>query len=321
MVVMKKWGEHKGSLPTLNYLIALEATSRLGSFRAAAEDMCLTQGAVAQQIRALEKELGAPLFDRLPRGLSANKKGSDYINRLSLALGIVEEATRDFTEIKTILPSSQIRLSTTPSFASRWLLPHLPLINEKYPEISMMIDASATVRSFKGEKAIDMSIRWGTPPFPEGYTQFLHDGRATPVCAPELLGNKKSFSVNELIEHSLISDSHDNWKAWFDNYVEPHPDNRKKMEGAYFSHTNHALDAVEQGMGIALVPNFLVQRAISIGTLVHATNDQYQLESQSAFYIITEKEPKADSSLAKVIDWLLMEAKKSNQYNDESVSK
>ena len=310
---MKKWGAHQGSLPTLNYLIALEATARLGSFRAAADELYLTQGAVAQQIRALEKEFGAPLFDRLPRGLSANKKGHDYINRLILALGIIEEATKDVTAVESKSNSNQIRLSTTPSFASRWLIPRLPRLNEIHPDISLMIDASASVRSFKGDDAIDMSIRWGFPPFPEGHTRFLHGGRSTPVCSPKLLGDKSTFSVQDILELPLISDSHNNWKSWFETYLEPHSDNKANINGPIFSDTNHALEAAEQGMGVALVPNFLVERAMLSGSLVQGMDDQYQLESKSAFYIITAEEETSETSIGKVIDWLLDEAKTNNK--------
>ena len=306
---MKKWGSHQGSLPTLNYLIALEATARLGSFRAAADELYLTQGAVAQQIRALEKEFGAPLFDRLPRGLSTNKKGNDYINRLVLALGIIEEATKDVTALESQTNSNQIRLSTTPSFASRWLIPRLPRLNEIHPDISLMIDASASVRSFKGNDAIDMSIRWGFPPFPEGHTRFLHGGRSTPVCSPKLLEKEGVFSVKDIQELPLISDSHNNWKSWFESYLKPHSDNKAKIKGPSFSDTNHALEAAEQGMGVALIPNFLVERALLSGSLVQAMDDQYQLESKSAFYIITATEVTSDTSIGKVIDWLLDEAK------------
>ena len=306
---MKKWGEHQGSLPTLNYLVALEATARLGSFRAAADEMFLTQGAVAQQIRALEKELGAPLFDRLPRGLSANKKGHNYINRLSLALGIIEEATKDVTAVKPKSNSNQIRLSTTPSFASRWLIPRLPRLNENHPDISLMIDASASVRSFQGDDAIDMSIRWGFPPFPDGYTRFLHGGRSMPVCSPKLLEDKQLFSVQDILQLPLISDSHNNWKSWFETYLEPHSENKAKIKGPTFSDTNHALEAAEQGMGVALVPNLLIERAMLSGSLVQAMDDQYQLESKSAFYIITAAEESDQTSIGKVINWLLDEAK------------
>lgn len=301
---MRKWGEHGGLLPTLNHLIALEATARLGSFRAAADEMNLTQGAVAQQVRALEKELGGQLFRRLPRGLSPNSKGQGYINRLQLALGIIEEATRDALGDSAKKDENQIILSTTPSFASRWLIPRLPRLNAAHPSISLMIDASEMVRTFRGDGRIDMAIRWGYPPFSEGHSRFLFPGRAIPVCSPELLGQRGKLKLNELLELPLISDSHDNWGSWFEAYGGI----TDRVSGPNFSQSSHALEAAEQGMGVALVPGLLAESGIKAGALVRALDSQYQLETDAAFYIITA-EPYLPNSLGgKVTEWLLHEA-------------
>jgi LysR family glycine cleavage system transcriptional activator len=96
---------------------------------------------------------------------------------------------------------------------------------------------------------------------------------------------------------------------WFEAYLKPHLDKKSNIKGPTFSDTNHALEAAEQGMGVALIPNFLVERALLSGSLVQAMDDQYQLESKSAFYIITAREVTSDTSIGKVIDWLLDEAK------------
>lgn len=207
---------HRVAVSILNHLTAFEASARLGSFRAAAEEMFVTPGAVAQQVRALEDKLGVELFDRLPRGLRPNRTGADYVNRVRLALGIIEEATADLLDRGNEREPNQVILSTTATFASRWLIPRLKRLEEANPDIVVMIDASDTPRALKGNGSVDMAIRWGTPPFSEGHTQFMLSGRAIPVCAPSLLEKNKWASPRDLMDATLISDSHNNWKRWFD---------------------------------------------------------------------------------------------------------
>ncbi|WP_191602681.1 LysR substrate-binding domain-containing protein [Marinomonas algicola] len=310
---MKKWGAHQGRLPTLNHLIALEATARLGSFSAAAQEMHLTQGAVAQQIRGLEKDLGGPLFDRLPRGLQANHKGKDYINRLKLALGIIEEATKVLLEKESLSDQNQIMLSTTPSFASRWLIPRLPKLYDTYPNLSVMIDASNTIRRFHGENKVDMAVRWGTAPFADGHARFLLPGKAIPVCSPDFLQGKERLNPENLEGISLISDSHNNWQNWYDSFGVT----GSEVHGPVFSLSSHALEAAEQGMGIALVPKLLVQAALESGRLVEAMPEEYQLDTKAGYFLVTNEQVADESALGKVINWMLEEAKIPPQNSQE----
>lgn len=310
---MKHWGSRRGALPTLNYLVALESTARLGSFRAAAEEMHLTQGAVAQQIRALESELGCPLFVRQPRGLSPTIQGADYVDRVRLALGIVGEATKEFLDQDQRSEPGRLTLSTTSAFASRWLIPRLPRLAEAHPDISIMIDASDVVRPLYGKGRVDMAIRWGVPPFAEGNAQFLLPGKAIPVCAPSLISQKKLTRPEHLADMPLISDSHNNWKRWFDAYRIT----GARPTGLTFSQTSLALEAAEQGMGIALVPKVLVEAALKTGALVQATGRQYQLDTDVGFYVLTAEPYAGESVTGRVVGWLLEEAKISQPGSNE----
>jgi LysR family glycine cleavage system transcriptional activator len=298
---MKKWGIHKGSLPTVSQLIALEATARLGSFSKAAEEVSLTQGAIAQQIRGLEQALGISLFNRVPHGLVPTQSCHDYVNRVQLALGIIEEATLKIQRQPTHDNNSRIILSTSPSFASRWLIPQLPSLNDLHPDIKLMIDASSDVRSFQGKDKIDIAIRWGSPPFQGVKAHFFFSGNLIPVCAPKLLGTKKTLLPKELPHLPLISDSHDNWREWLTVYG----DAMDEITGPTFSQTSHSIDAAKQGMGIALVPEFLVVEDIKIGSLVLATDKSNQLKSEEAFYILTRDSLEDEPVTTKILAWLL----------------
>ncbi len=287
-----------------NHLTALESTARLGSFRAAADELSVSQGAIAQQVRAMESKLGMELFTRLPRGLAVNEGAQEYVARVRLALGIIEEATRDLIHQERSKDPNQLTLSTTASFASRWLIPRLAGFASAHPEIAVMIDASEVVRPMHGRGCVDMSIRWGAPPFNEGHASFLFPGRAIPVCSPELAGYGTWQGPDDLARAPLINDSHNNWKRWFEVYG----DAGTRFTGPVFSQTSLALDAAEQGMGIALIPEPLVASSLKNGLLVKAIGNQFRLDTEYGFYVVTADPVTPGSIIDLVVAWLVEEA-------------
>jgi len=287
-----------------NHLLALEATARLGSFRAAAEELHVSQGAVAQQVRAMESKLGVKLFTRLPRGLAPTPAAEPYISRVRLALSMVEDATRELLAAQNGSDPHHLTLSTTGTFASRWLIPRLADLGRQHPHLAVRIDACEIIRPLTGRGGVDMAIRWGTPPFPEGEARFLLPGRAIAVCAPSLKGLETWQSPQDLARAPLITDSHDNWKRWFETYGHP----GMSFAGPSFSQTSLALDAAEQGMGIALVPELFVESALNNGRLVRVLGGQYPLDTRHGFYMVTARPVAADSALGTVVQWLMAEA-------------
>lgn len=302
---MKTWGPRRGMLPSLTPLLAVEAAERLGNFRAAAEDMGVTQGAVAQQVRALEGELGRPLFLRHARGLTALDATTAYVERVRLALGIIEEATRDLLRHDSSPEPERLTVSMTPAFASRWLMPRLSRLAEALPDLDVMMDASDILRPLSGRGRVDLAIRWGMPPFGDGVSRLLLPGTAVAVCAPALMGGRSVLSVDELSVLPLISDSHGAWARWFETYA---PDRQTRIRGPVFSHTNLAIEAAQQGMGVALVPEALLQEVFAAGTLVAALPPEYRLPTGRAFYCLMAEDPPQGSALARLADWLSAQA-------------
>ena len=107
-------------LPSLNALRVFEVVARHLNFRLAAEELGVTQAAVAQQVRGLEASLDLRLFDRMPRGLALTDAGLGYSGSIRSALAMIDEATR------LLRPqSAHLTVSVTPTFASKWLIPRL----------------------------------------------------------------------------------------------------------------------------------------------------------------------------------------------------
>jgi LysR family glycine cleavage system transcriptional activator len=301
---VQRWGARRGPIPNLNYLIALEASARLGSFRAAADEMHLTQGAVAQQVRALEAQLTTPLFERQARGLKTTPAGAEYVDRIRLALGVVEEATRELMHTEPSA-SSRLTLSTTPSFASRWLIPRLPKLADIHPDIALMIDASNALRPLQGPGRVDLAIRWARPPFAGAASQLLMHGRLVPVCSPAVFAASQFNNLGDLVTAPLISDGHSSWGQWFESFGQART---VASGGPAFSQTSLAIDAAEQGLGVALAPRLLVEDALCRGSLMLAAPAEYQLDVGAGFYLLMANSAPSQSPIAKVRDWLVAEA-------------
>lgn len=146
-------------LPPLNGLRAFAAAGRHLSFRAAAEDLGVTQGAVAQQVRGLEEHLGLRLFLREPRGLAFTEEGRAYHAAVARAFSQLSKATAALRAAP-----SRVTISVTPTFASKWLIPRLSEFTEAHPGIDLRITATERVSSFHAD-GIDLAVRQGRPPF------------------------------------------------------------------------------------------------------------------------------------------------------------
>lgn len=301
---MEKSNPARSGHALLGQLVAFEATARLGSFRAAADELHITTGAVAQQIRVMEQKLGMEVFKRLPRGTRLHPEAEGFLTKVQLALDLVNEAARELTALRSHPGARTLTLSTTGAFASRWLIPKLARLSEAEPGLSVMIDASDVVRPLHGNDCVNMAIRWGTPPFTGCHAHLLHAGTAIAVCSPTVKKAHRWKTLSDLAQGApLISDSHDNWSRWFAACkMQPTSTFQK------FSQTSLAIEAAERGLGVALVPEILVAGALATGGLVRALSPRYCLETEAGFYLLTATEPDPESELGKVVNWLLQAA-------------
>ncbi|MBD9408403.1 LysR family transcriptional regulator [Acidovorax sp. ACV02] len=121
-------------LPSLNALRAFEAASRHLNFRLAGLELGVTQGAVAQQIRALETELGLRLFERLPRGLALTQNGHRYAANVRRAFDMLADAT------ESLRPEPEnLTVSVTPTLAAKWLIPRLGEYTRAHPHSTLRV--------------------------------------------------------------------------------------------------------------------------------------------------------------------------------------
>ncbi|MEO9525426.1 LysR substrate-binding domain-containing protein [Marinobacter alexandrii] len=284
----------KLNLPSMNGLRAFESAGRHLTFRAAAEELGVTQGAVAQQVRGLESDLGIRLFLRESRGLALTAQGHDYHAAVSRSLAQISSAT------ERLQPSpSKVTISATPTFASKWLIPRLAEFTEQHSDIDLRVTATEKVLSFYTD-GIDLAIRQGEPP-PSAYhtTHLLFPQEIVAVCSPALFTDgPKRLPLGELANFPLLHDTHDLWPSFLEMLGGP---TTPQIRGLRFSQTTLCIDAALAGQGVALASRFLVERDLNDGRLIQPVLET--LKGEQNFYLLA---PRHDQSVAarKVSNWL-----------------
>jgi LysR family glycine cleavage system transcriptional activator len=286
------------ALPPLNGLRAFEAAGRHLTFRAAAEELGVTQGAVAQQVRGLEDRLGLRLFLRQPRGLAFTEAGRSYHLAVAGAFAQIAEATA------RLLPApSRVTISVTPTFASKWLIPRLPEFTNAHPDIDLRIMATERVSSFHGD-GIDLAVRQGDPPFGASLrTDLLFRQDIVAICAPTLVADAAlPLDADALSRLTLLHDTHDHWPA-FARTVFGMAELRARS--LRFNQTTLSLDAALAGQGVALASQFLVQRDLDAGRLVQPI--RASLTGTGDFHLLIPRQGASQAATA-TRDWLLAAA-------------
>jgi LysR family glycine cleavage system transcriptional activator len=287
-------------LPSLNGLKAFEAAARHESFTKAAEELCVTQGAVSHQVKALEAEVGVTLFKRERQRLIITEAGRRYLEVVREAFDRIAAGTERLQQRER---AGVLTISTSPNFAGKWLVHRLGRFAEVHPNIELRVSAKPHHVDFARED-IDLAVRHS-----EGPTRGLESTRLCteeqfPVCSPTLLTGRRSLKVPaDLARHRLLHvDDHRDWTKWLDELgikgVDP-------TKGPVMNATM-AIDAAIEGQGVALARTALAAWDLIGRRLVRPF--ELRLPASFAYWIVC---PKAIAQLPKIVavrEWLLAEA-------------
>lgn len=285
-------------LPSLNALRAFEAASRHLSFRRAAEELGVTEGAIGQHIRGLETALALKLFERKPRGLALTENGKDYAVGVRRAFDLLVEATQ------ALRPQAlRLAMSVTPTFAAKWLIPRLPDFTAAHPEIDLRIVATERLSHFQTD-GVDLAVRYGSPPFGAGlHAELLFDDILIAVAAPRsLAGTRKTNGI--VARHALLHDAHNLWPQFLAQIHQPLPSAAEKH--IRFNQTSLAIDAALEGQGIALAHWAFVARDVAAGRLTRVFEDE--LRTGAGFYLVFPRKLQRPEPVAKLRAWLHQQA-------------
>jgi LysR family transcriptional regulator, glycine cleavage system transcriptional activator len=257
-------------LPPLSSLRTFEAVARRLSFSKAAEELHVTPGAVSQQIRALEELLGIRLFDRTRRSVALTYAAMRMLPDVQTGLEVL---TRAISGNKTAPTDARtLTISVAPSFASKWLVPRLPIFYERHPDIDLRISATVALADFKRDK-VDIAIRLGRGSYPDLLAEPLFTEALTPFCSPELLRRKGPLKKpDDLKKHRLIHDTSipggGEDRAWEQWLRLAGAKTVSAQRGARFTLAEHAMQAAIDGAGVVLGRVVLAEGDVAAGRLV-----------------------------------------------------
>lgn len=283
-------------LPPMNALKAFEASGRHLNFRLAAEEIGVTQGAVAQHVRALEADLQVKLFDRLARGLALTETGRKYHAPLLRAFDLIRDASDELRPHQGV-----VTISVTPSFATKWLVPRLVQFTDANPDLNVQIVASSELANFQDD-GIDLAVRQGSAPKESGLvSQALFPSEFYAVCSPALLeGDHRLLTPEDLQYHTLLLDGHGLWPLYIEKILDAKQ--TPKFRTIRFNQTAHAVDAALAGQGVALAGDLFVADELTSGRLVRPF--PHTVQRDLGFFIVAPRKSRSSNSVQRMWDWL-----------------
>ncbi|WP_312404725.1 LysR family transcriptional regulator [Rhizobium sp.] len=292
-------------LPSTSALAAFDSVARLGSFSLAADELSLTQGAISRQVSGLEEQLGVMLFDRTSRGVVLTTAGADFAKAIAGALSQIRSAS---LHAMTKRHSDQLNLAILPTFGTRWLMPRIPGFVARHPEITLNFATRIGLFDFDRD-GIDMAIHVGQPEWPGAECTFLMDEMVAPVCSPAFLSSHPVVQAQDLLRLPLLhmASRPGGWKHWFESLRIA----GSMSEGMRFEQFGSVTQACLAGLGVGLMPLFLIDTELASGQLVEAF--PHQVVSPSAYYVVA---PQAKASFPPVVAfraWLMEEVARYRQ--------
>src|SRR3954469_8455284 len=288
-------------LPPLNALRAFEAAARSESFTRAAEELCVTQGAVSHQVKALEATLGIKLFNREHQRLAITDSGREYLGVVRDALDRIAAGTERVLQRQN---SGVLTVSTSPDFAAKWLINRLGRFAEAHPGIDLRVSATMHHIDFVREE-VDVAVRHGGGNWPGLDATRLCTEQLFAVCSPKLMsGRNRIAKPRDLLKAPLLH--LDDGKAWSQWLEAAGVAVGELPHGLTLNRASMLIDAAIDGQGVALARTTLAASDLINGRLVRPF--ELSLKLSKTYWIVCPKSASAKPKIATFREWLLAEA-------------
>jgi LysR family glycine cleavage system transcriptional activator len=290
---------------------ALEAVARHLNFRAAAQELALTQSAVSRQIQSLEEEIGVPLFVRHTRVVELTSAGALLLRAVVPSLERVDSAVR---QIRAHAGRQRIVVTTWASFASMWLIPRLELFQADHRDFDIHIHTTDLAVDLESSDA-DIALRYthGSG-VPHGSIKMFGE-KITAAASPWLLKDAAPLHKPEDLKNFTLIEAGDThtsqnleWLTWH-GWVQSH--HLKKFEPKrwiYFDFAHQMAQAALTGQGIALLRMPLIADSLALGELVEAFPD-LRVDSPMSYWLAIAERSKARPEINALSSWLLAQAR------------
>lgn len=304
------------TIPSLQALLCFESAAKHLSYTYAAQELFLTQSAVSRQIKQLEQQLNLALFQRSRYGVELTAAGEHYYKNIKALLSGLEQCTQDVMTHKGL--GGTLRLGVVPTFATRWLLPRLQQFNTLHPEITIHLTTSTKPFLFS-ENLLDAAIYTGTPQqiqhWPGIQSQLLMPEDLVAVCSPQLIAKylpeleqhtsgNIHLSAEQMACLPLLQQTTrpQIWQEWFNLAGLYHPGAQEGQRHELFS---MLAVAASHHLGLALIPENLIQHELATGDLVIAST-QKLLGARAYYFVYSEQQP--SPLIDKFAAWLVQQS-------------
>lgn len=288
-------------LPSLNAMRAFEATARLESVSHAAAELHVTHGAVSRQIRALETELGVPLFGREGRGLTLTPAGRQLRDGAASAFAQLRQTC---DKLRRETSQAPLVLGCSGSVLARWVIPRLERLGRDLPDLKLHLSAVEDLPT-PALPGLDAALLLAEPPWPATWqAHVLSPERIGPVLSPRhpRYASLRKTSASTLCKEALLHTASrpQAWPAWARaQRIAP----SRLHYGQSFEHLYYLLEAAVAGLGVAIAPQPLVADDLAAGRLVAP----WGFRTTRASWVLCAPRRASDVRLAALTNWLQRE--------------
>jgi len=291
---------NRSHLPLLA-LRAFEATARHVSVSKAALELCVTPGAISQQVKQLEDSIGVALLQRKGRSIELTEAGQVLRPQLTQALDVMSLAIDSISRSRS---HKTLKLTLLPTLAEKWLMPRLARFHGAHPELDIQIMTSFRDVELETE-GVDMASWIGTG-LPHGVAGVrLFDDEFLPVCSPGLLRNGAHLKrARDIAAFTMLHSVPriDDWHQWLTLAGEP---DLKPVNSLSFGNSSLAIQAALDGVGVAMVQHEYVKANLAAGTLVAPFN--LKARGRNGYYLGWSAGRPVSTAFTLFRDWILDE--------------
>lgn len=274
----------------LNALRTFEVAARQGSFTRAAIELRVTQAAVSHQIARLEDNLGTMLFHRTPNGLVMTDAAQTLFPVTKCGL---DNIARTLDHVMSGQRAEVLNLGVVTTFATGWLIPRLDDFLHTHPEITVRLSTNNN-RVEIAREGLDAAIRFGSGRWRGVEAHHILDAPMGPLCAPHL----DVRALSDLRGYTLLrSYRADEWPKWFAEAGEACP----PLTGPVLDSSVGMADLATEGLGIALLPLPMFERALAAGRLISPFAATVTLGS---YWLTIPKERRTTRATDLLLTWM-----------------
>lgn len=264
-------------LPDLSSLQTFECAARHENFSRAAEELNLTQSAVSRKIKELEAQTGQPLFERIRQRVVLSEAGTLALPEVRRLLAEAERLMLDTLVAGPV--TQQLRIGTLPTFGARWLVPRLADFLARHPDIALTVESRDRPFSFDDDP-LDLTIHYGKPVWPGAVADFLCSEIVVPVASRAMAARLPDDLANAPLLH--LTGRPRLWSQWFEHLG---GGEAAVWRGQRFDQFSMVIAAANAGLGVALLPSYLIEQELASGDLVQLFDTP--METENAYYIVT----------------------------------